>query len=143
MTIRTTPGLLAVVGLSLMLTACGGEVAASGPTDEEMKAAITSACEDAVKGNAKYPREAEMIDPISGAIEDAEEGQGPATTTKVSVNFGVVAFSNAFGVKSDYRYGCVAYLDDEGTVLDTQVLTKEDNNVLSGIAYSPSEDRLL
>ena len=137
MTPRTISALIAGSALVLTLTACS-----TGPSEEEMKQAITDACEADVKDFAKYPREAEMIDPIEGAVRDAEDGQGPSGTTKVSVNFGVVAFANGFGVKSDYRYGCVAYLNDEGEVLDTQALAKEDGNVFSSIAYVPSEDRL-
>ena len=134
---RAIPTLITAGALALTLTACS-----TGPSEEEMKQAITDACEADVKDFAKYPREAEMIDPIEGAVRDAEDGQGPNGTTKVSVNFGVVAFANGFGVKSDYRYGCVAYLNDEGEVLDTQALAKEDGTFLSGIVYIPSEDRL-
>lgn len=129
---------LAILALSLaVLTACS-----TGPSKEELKQAAADACEVAVKDHAKYPREAELIDPIEGAVIPVDYDQGPEGTTQYSVNFGVAAFKNAFGVASDYNYGCVSYHDETGKVLDTQVLVKEDNNILSGVTYRPTEDKL-
>lgn len=122
---------------ALSLAACS-----TGPSEEEMKQLAVDACTEAVKNEAKYPRAAELIDPIEGSLRPAEHDQGPEGTTQISVNLGEAAFVNAFNVPTSHNYGCVTYQDDEGTVLDTQVLVKEDDAIFSMVAYSYEDDRL-
>lgn len=136
--------LLAIPAVALVLT-----LSACGASEEELhqqmldagKTQAIEACTEAVKDKAKYPAGAELVTPIEGSLQPAEDDQGPFGTVYHSVNFGDATFVNGFNVPVDYKYGCVSYHDEEGNLLKVKAEAREDQ-LLSSYSYNPSTDKL-
>lgn len=136
----------ALMAISVIVILGAAFIARSFASDAQARSAAEEAaldvCDEGIRHYAKYPAAVEYPKPLAPIARDAEPQQGPEGTAYVTVTLGQAHFSNAFGVPTEYDFGCVTYHDGYGEYLDSTVKVTEAGIGIGRVMYDPNTDTL-